>query len=48
MRKKESKIANMEIFEEKEYLTELKSEDTRVAIKSRLKMLNLATNYKNR
>ena len=47
MRKEKSKIANIETFERKEYLTELKSEDARVAIKSRLMMLNLATNYKN-
>ena len=37
----------IETFERKGYLTELKSEDARVAIKSRLMMLNLATNYKN-
>ena len=47
MRKEKSKIANIEIFEKKEYLTELKSEYTRVAIKRRLMMLNLVTNYKN-
>ena len=47
MRKEKSKIANIETFEKKEYLTKLKSEDARVAIKSRLMMLNLATNYKS-
>ena len=47
MRKEKSKIANIETFERKEYLTELKSEDARVAIKSRLMMLILTTNYKN-
>ena len=45
--KEKTKRTNIKTFERKKYLIKLKSEDARTALKSRLMMLNIATNYRN-